>query len=129
MAAPDPATLLCSVDGDVVPVGQATISIMDEGLIRGDGAFEMLKLYDNRPFGLVDHLDRLDRSACKGTMSDLAPAGGTKPAYFTDGVMREVVVKKEATFELTLFEIVNELLVFLCAKSGCHQSLGFTASK
>jgi branched-chain amino acid aminotransferase len=62
-AAPDPRSLLCSVDGDVMPAGEATISIMDEGLIRGDGAFEMLKLYDNRPFGLDDHLDRMDRSA------------------------------------------------------------------
>jgi branched-chain amino acid aminotransferase len=59
---PDPRTLLCSVDGEVVPVGEATISIMDEGFIRGDGAFEMLKLYDNRPFALDDHLDRLDHS-------------------------------------------------------------------
>jgi branched-chain amino acid aminotransferase len=62
-APPDPRTLLCSLDGDVMPAGEATISIMDEGLIRGDGAFEMLKLYDNRPFALADHLDRLDRSA------------------------------------------------------------------
>jgi branched-chain amino acid aminotransferase len=46
-----------------MPVGDATISIMDDGLIRGDGAFEMMKLYDNRPFALADHLDRLDRSA------------------------------------------------------------------
>jgi branched-chain amino acid aminotransferase len=63
MAAPDPKTLLCSIDGQVMPAGEATISIMDEGLIRGDGAFEMLKLYDNRPFALMDHLDRMDRSA------------------------------------------------------------------
>jgi branched-chain amino acid aminotransferase len=63
MAAPDPKTLLCSIDGQVMPAGEATISMMDEGLIRGDGAFEMLKLYDNRPFALADHLDRLDRSA------------------------------------------------------------------
>jgi branched-chain amino acid aminotransferase len=63
VSTPDPRTLLCSVDGDVMPVGEATISIMDEGLIRGDGAFEMLKLYDNRPFALADHLDRLDHSA------------------------------------------------------------------
>jgi branched-chain amino acid aminotransferase len=61
--APDPRTLLCSVDGAVMPAGEATISIMDEGLVRGDGAFEMLKLYDNRPFALDDHLDRLGRSA------------------------------------------------------------------
>ncbi len=69
MAVPDPRTLLCSLDGDLMPVGEATISIMDEGLIRGDGAFEMLKLYDNRPFALADHLDRLDRSA-KGIFLD-----------------------------------------------------------
>jgi branched-chain amino acid aminotransferase len=63
MAAPDPEKLLCSVDGEVMPAGEATISIMDEGLIRGDGAFEVLKLYENHPFALGDHLDRLDRSA------------------------------------------------------------------
>src|SRR4051794_25089261 len=61
--APDPLALLCSLDGDLLPVGQARISITDEGLIRGDGAFEMLKLYDGRPFALTDHLDRLDSSA------------------------------------------------------------------
>ena len=61
--APDRATLLCSLDGTIMPVGEAAISIMDDGFIRGDGAFEMLKLYDGRPFALPDHLDRLDRSA------------------------------------------------------------------
>src|SRR5438128_1589116 len=61
--APDPLKLLCSLDGEIMPVGEARISITDEGLIRGDGAFEMLKLYDNRPFALVDHLDRMERSA------------------------------------------------------------------
>jgi len=60
---PDRARLLCSLDGEVMPVGEAAISITDDGFIRGDGAFEMLKLYDGRPFALPDHLDRLDRSA------------------------------------------------------------------
>ena len=46
-----------------MPVGEATVSITDDGFLRGDGAFEMLKLYDGRPFGIDDHLDRLDRSA------------------------------------------------------------------
>lgn len=55
--------LLCSVDGRIGPVAEATVSITDDGFLRGDGAFEMLKLYDGRPFGMVDHLDRLDRSA------------------------------------------------------------------
>lgn len=55
--------LLCSVDGHIAPASEATISITDDGFLRGDGAFEMLKLYEGRPFGMVDHLDRLDRSA------------------------------------------------------------------
>jgi branched-chain amino acid aminotransferase len=57
------APLLCSVDGQIMPVDKATVSITDDGFLRGDGAFEMLKLYEGRPFGMVDHLDRLDRSA------------------------------------------------------------------
>src|SRR5262249_7523031 len=62
MNAPDRTKLLCSVDGAVMPVGEASVSITDDGLIRGDGAFEMLKLYDGKPFALADHLDRLEHT-------------------------------------------------------------------
>jgi branched-chain amino acid aminotransferase len=55
--------LLCSVDGRIGPVAEATVSITDDGFLRGDGVFEMLKLYEGRPFGFADHMDRLDRSA------------------------------------------------------------------
>ena len=54
---------IASVDGEILPPEQATISILDEGLVRGDGAFEVLKLYGGRPFRLAAHLDRLGRSA------------------------------------------------------------------
>jgi branched-chain amino acid aminotransferase len=63
MAEGPPPTMLSSVDGDIRPVGEATISIADDGFLRGDGAFEMLKLYAGKPFALTDHMDRLDRSA------------------------------------------------------------------
>jgi branched-chain amino acid aminotransferase len=59
----DGVPLLCSVDGRIGPVAEATVSITDDGFLRGDGAFEMLKLYGGKPFGMKDHLDRLDRSA------------------------------------------------------------------
>ena len=54
---------LASVDGAVTPTAEATVPMKDDGLYRGDGAFEVIRLYDGKPFALVDHLDRLGRSA------------------------------------------------------------------
>jgi branched-chain amino acid aminotransferase len=53
---------LASVDGKIGPTAAATIDLQDDGLYRGDGAFEVIRLYEGRPFALVDHLDRLQRS-------------------------------------------------------------------
>lgn len=53
---------LASVDGTIAPTGEATIGLKDDGLYRGDGAFEVIRLYEGKPFALVDHLDRLERS-------------------------------------------------------------------
>jgi branched-chain amino acid aminotransferase len=53
---------LASVDGEITPTAEATIGLKDDGLYRGDGAFEVIRLYEGKPFALVDHLDRLERS-------------------------------------------------------------------
>ena len=60
-----PAPELASVDGRISPTLEATISLPDDGLYRGDGAFEVVRLYRGRPFALVEHLDRLERSASR----------------------------------------------------------------
>ena len=36
------------------------MSVSDEGLLRGDGAFEFLRVYSGHPFALAEHLARLD---------------------------------------------------------------------
>jgi len=54
---------LASVDGQVTPTAEAMVPMKDDGLYRGDGAFEVIRLYEGRPFALGDHLDRLERSA------------------------------------------------------------------
>ena len=54
---------LASVDGTIGPIEQATIPVTDEGLLRGDGIFEVMRLYGGRPFAFDDHLVRLRRSA------------------------------------------------------------------
>jgi branched-chain amino acid aminotransferase len=56
-------TELASIDGLIAPTAQSTIPLKDDGLYRGDGAFEVIRLYSGRPFALAEHLDRLERSA------------------------------------------------------------------
>jgi branched-chain amino acid aminotransferase len=75
----------------------------DEGLRRGDGVFEVVRVYDGRPFALVDHLDRLERSAAnlrlgydvpraelEGEVPDLLDARGG-PEF--DGCLRIVLTR------------------------------------
>jgi branched-chain amino acid aminotransferase len=54
---------LASVDGAVMLASEAVIPATDEGLLRGDGAFEVIRVYEGRPFALDEHLARLERSA------------------------------------------------------------------
>jgi branched-chain amino acid aminotransferase len=56
-------TELASVDGGIGPTAEATIGLKDDGLYRGDGAFEVIRLYGGRPYALDDHIARLERSA------------------------------------------------------------------
>ena len=54
---------LACLDGDVRDSAEALIPVTDEGLLRGDGVFEVVRLYGGRPFALDDHLARMARSA------------------------------------------------------------------
>ena len=51
------------LDGAVVPLADARIPVTDAGLLRGDGVFEVMRLYDGRPFAREQHLARMARSA------------------------------------------------------------------
>jgi branched-chain amino acid aminotransferase len=54
---------LASIDGYVSPTEEARVPVADDGLLRGDGVFEVIRLYGGRPYALDEHLDRLRRSA------------------------------------------------------------------
>ncbi len=51
-----------SLDGQICAAADATIPVTDEGFLRGDGVFEVIRVYDGVPFALQDHLTRLERS-------------------------------------------------------------------
>jgi branched-subunit amino acid aminotransferase/4-amino-4-deoxychorismate lyase len=50
------------IDGYLVPRGEVPRVPLDDGLVRGDGVFEGMRLYDRRPRTPHEHLDRLVRS-------------------------------------------------------------------
>ncbi|QYN37752.1 aminotransferase class IV [Pseudonocardia sp. DSM 110487] len=54
---------LASVDGTIGPADEMTIPVTDDGLLRGDGVFEVARLYAGRPFAWDEHIARLRRSA------------------------------------------------------------------
>jgi branched-chain amino acid aminotransferase len=54
-----------SLDGSTGPSDELLIPVTDEGLLRGDGVFEVVRVYGGRAFALTEHLDRMERSAAR----------------------------------------------------------------
>ncbi len=55
--------MLASLDGAIGPAAETRIPVNDEGLTRGDGAFEVARLYGGRPYAMEDHYARLGRTS------------------------------------------------------------------
>ncbi len=51
------------LNGQIVPLDDARVSVLDHGLVVGDGVFETLRIYASRPFAWTRHLARLHASA------------------------------------------------------------------
>ena len=64
---------LASLDGVIAPSAETTIPVTDEGFLRGDGVFEVIRVYDGVPFALQDHLTRLERSTTNLRLGWSAP--------------------------------------------------------
>lgn len=54
---------LCWLNGRLMPAAEARVSVLDHGLLYGDGVFEGIRFYHRRAFRLAAHLQRLSDSA------------------------------------------------------------------
>jgi len=54
---------ICWINNEIVPLQDASISVMDHGLLYGDGVFEGIRFFNNKLFLLEPHLKRLEASA------------------------------------------------------------------
>src|SRR3954470_19384979 len=53
------------LNGEILPMAEARIGVEDRGFQFADGVYEVVRIYNGRPFTLSEHLDRLAR-ACEG---------------------------------------------------------------
>jgi branched-chain amino acid aminotransferase len=89
------------MNGSLVPVERAAVSILDHGLLYGDGVFEGIRYYGGAPFRLGAHLDRLARSAAAVALAipwarpelEAAVAAVIAAAGEPDGYIRLVVTR------------------------------------
>lgn len=88
------ATELAAVNGKIFPLVQASLSVLDLGLLRGAGAFDTLRTYGGHPVDLKAHLQRLwktaalfdasplfDEKKCRRLISKLLQRSGLKELW------------------------------------------------
>ncbi len=56
---------LVYLNGEVLPLSQAKVSVLDRGFIFGDGIYEVVPVYGRRLFRFDEHMARLARSLSK----------------------------------------------------------------
>jgi D-alanine transaminase len=56
------AEMTVFLNGKLLPIEQASVSVLDRGFIFGDGVYELVPVYSRVPFRLEEHLVRLERS-------------------------------------------------------------------
>ena len=61
MTAPGPLPV-CYLNGSYLPLKEAAVSPFDRAFLFGDAVYEVVPVYESRPFRLRQHLDRLNRS-------------------------------------------------------------------
>jgi D-alanine transaminase len=61
---------ICYLNGERLPLAQARISPLDRGFLYSDGVYEVMPVYEGRPFRFEAHRERLTRSLKEILMQD-----------------------------------------------------------
>ena len=57
--------MLCHLNGEMQPLRDAKVSVLDRGFVFGDGIYEVIPVYGRRFFRFNEHMARLERSLAK----------------------------------------------------------------
>lgn len=112
------------MNGKLVPLKDAKVSVFDHGLLYGDGVFEGIRAYNGRVFMLEAHIDRLFRSAqaivLKIPMTKVAlmraVVATCKANHTLNGYVRLVVTRGIGTLGLNPFSCRKPQTIIIADK-------------
>lgn len=112
------------LNGELMPIEEAKVSVLDHGLLYGDGIFEGLRFYGGRPFKLSRHLQRLRQSAQALCLdfgySDDELAQGVQDCVagsgLSDGYIRILVTRGEGNLGINPSHCGRATVVILAAE-------------
>lgn len=58
------------LNGEYLPRSRARVSVLDRGFLFGDGVYEVIPVFGGRPLRQTEHLDRLQRSMDRVSLSN-----------------------------------------------------------
>jgi len=111
------------IDGKFYPEASAKISVLDHGLLYGDGIFEGIRFYNGRVFRLEEHLDRLwdsARSICLEipmTMREVTEAvlETIRQNHLRDGYIRLLVTRGVGNLGLNPVQCKHPSVIIIAA--------------
>jgi branched-chain amino acid aminotransferase len=116
--------MIIYIDGKFYGERDAKVSVLDHGLLYGDGIFEGIRAYNSRVFRLKEHIDRLFCSAKSILLTiPLSPADLSKAVVQTcrrnkirDGYIRLVVTRGVGTLGLNPNRCKNPTVIIIAGK-------------
>jgi branched-chain amino acid aminotransferase len=116
--------MIIYIDGKFYGERDAKISVLDHGLLYGDGIFEGIRAYNSRVFRLKEHIERLFYSAKSILLTiPMSPAELTKAVVqscrrnkIRDGYIRLVVTRGIGTLGLNPNRCKNPTVIIIAGK-------------
>jgi branched-chain amino acid aminotransferase len=115
-------------NGALMRAENVVVTARDEGFLRGDGVFEVIRLYEGRPFALGEHIERMSRSAerlrlafsAEDAIRDISLLLSAAGPF--DGALRLIATRGQ--FRLAVVEPIHKLPSSLSLRTVEYQPTG-----
>ena len=95
---------LCDLNGELVPLSKAQVSVLDRGFIFGDGLYEAFPVYGRKPFLFDAHMARLARNLDK---LRIAPPAGLRDRDDWLARVRRLIAQQPADDQMLYIQVTR----------------------